>query len=753
MYPEGCKGNHSFFQESDLKRHYRIVHAGISSSGRLMAEYGPSTALHRVSGSNATPGIMDTSSYRPGPASHPSITSAAKSASRSIIRSHSSTTIVSSKPTRLTQHALESMQSFHSAVSRQPSLREEELNQRPMQIDIDGANEVLQSVDNHPQDTAYGSWRREMIEIAIKHFRMTSESAEAWVLTLQAPTTGAHAGKVLESSNSAQRRYIAGSYLMADEIRTSKSKKAPSSADLMAQSLTTGPKRERNRARNAFDSRHTINSRRENEYFVPQDGIDREVITADICRYLGNDSIVRPGNYENPQTRQIQQGYFITAYRNLTTAMIADLKADSARWQAERRQMASQGQLENVQAASSDRQYYRPVGSFSEIPRTSTYAAGSSYPGNRIPSGSSQPAAGYSQPAGYPVQDNYYVAGADLYIPAVVPSAQVVYAEPQDPYYGRAHHNMQLPSSTIAKATVLTTSDSRSSQLWWLAYFQLQYRNQTISEILLNRWQVAVRPAQTYSTVHINPALIEQKAANLQADSLLAVLALSDDISLSPGDIEKQLDDLSTEALNSVFTISNIIKIVKSSFDFRVGAFVWTLFCVALEEVKVSFHYYLQSNFEPWALLTNPQIVKADQQNSKTRSDHILPHMAEIASLIARYNVMENIYIGSPNMTLDSTLQDSLLEMSVLVLLYIYTLMEYHISYESTREEDKALGELDRYIGEIKAADYSCRQFTIRIFDGALADLPCSSDEEEDWEDEDNEGHDTLKARKKIKMS
>lgn len=39
-------------------------------------------------------------------------------------------------------------------------------------------------------------------------------------------------------------------------------------------------------------------SNRQNEYFVPRDGIDREVITADICRYLGNDALVRPGTYE-----------------------------------------------------------------------------------------------------------------------------------------------------------------------------------------------------------------------------------------------------------------------------------------------------------------------------------------------------------------------------------------------------------------------------------------------------------------------
>ncbi|KAB5547000.1 hypothetical protein GE09DRAFT_197081 [Coniochaeta sp. 2T2.1] len=81
---------------------------------------------------------------------------------------------------------------------------------------------------------------------------------------------------------------------------------------------------------------------RQNEYFLSRDGIDREVITADICRYLGNDALVRPGTYEYPDGR-VAQGYFITAYRNLTTAMVQDLKADSARWDAERR-AATRGQ-------------------------------------------------------------------------------------------------------------------------------------------------------------------------------------------------------------------------------------------------------------------------------------------------------------------------------------------------------------------------------------------------------------------------
>ncbi|KAL9112817.1 MAG: hypothetical protein Q9227_002894 [Pyrenula ochraceoflavens] len=53
---------------------------------------------------------------------------------------------------------------------------------------------------------------------------------------------------------------------------------------------------------------------RYNEYFLPGEGISREG----------------------------RSGYLIKAYRNLTTEMISDLKADSARWEAERRQQLSQ---------------------------------------------------------------------------------------------------------------------------------------------------------------------------------------------------------------------------------------------------------------------------------------------------------------------------------------------------------------------------------------------------------------------------
>ncbi|KAG7411999.1 hypothetical protein Forpe1208_v008611 [Fusarium oxysporum f. sp. rapae] len=141
----------------------------------------------------------------------------------------------------------------------------------------------------------------------------------------------------------------------------------------------------------------TSGTGRQNEYFVPRDGIDREVISADICRYLGNDALVRPGHYENPQTGQAVQGYYITAYRNLTTAMIEDLKADSARWDSERRAQTSRN-TSGVQYRYSEthqsRQHHGPT----EGPyQTDPYARDPGFDGPRYP-GTGAP--GYTGAAG-----------------------------------------------------------------------------------------------------------------------------------------------------------------------------------------------------------------------------------------------------------------------------------------------------------------------------------------------------------------
>ncbi|CAM1501727.1 Fc.00g037110.m01.CDS01 [Cosmosporella sp. VM-42] len=190
---------------------------------------------------------------------------------------------------------------------------------------------------------------------------------------------------------------------------------------------------------------------RQNEYFVPRDGIDREVISADICRYLGNDALVRPGHYENPQTGQVVQGYYITAYRNLTTAMIEDLKADSARWDSERRAQTSRntsGGIHTSRDASGvparhssnspavqyrysethqSRQHHGPT----ETPYQSDpmYARDSAYDGPRYP-GTGAP--GYTGAAGsYPAQGGYPSTSGGAY-PGYVQQSP----PPQDPRFG-----------------------------------------------------------------------------------------------------------------------------------------------------------------------------------------------------------------------------------------------------------------------------------------------------------------------------
>lgn len=82
------------------------------------------------------------------------------------------------------------------------------------------------------------------------------------------------------------------------ESGTTQNKEASTDTQLvsMMANMKTGSweDRVRNRERDARAARTSV---RANEYFVPGDGIDREVITADICRYLGNDALVRRGTY------------------------------------------------------------------------------------------------------------------------------------------------------------------------------------------------------------------------------------------------------------------------------------------------------------------------------------------------------------------------------------------------------------------------------------------------------------------------
>ncbi|KAL8412874.1 hypothetical protein RB596_009435 [Gaeumannomyces avenae] len=156
---------------------------------------------------------------------------------------------------------------------------------------------------------------------------------------------------------------------------------------------------------------------RNNEYFLPRDGIDREVITADICRYLGNDALVRPGHLE--KNDRIIQGYYITAYRNLTSAMIESLKEDSQKWVEEKRR--AQG-AQGAQMKYMDSMLRNPAGGAQHMPGPSR-----DFPAPQPPYNDPYSAPGQGGFGQYPPRDAGYPA------PNAFPPREA-YDDRQDPY-------------------------------------------------------------------------------------------------------------------------------------------------------------------------------------------------------------------------------------------------------------------------------------------------------------------------------
>jgi hypothetical protein len=83
----------------------------------------------------------------------------------------------------------------------------------------------------------------------------------------------------------------------------------------------------------AFENRRRNDGDDRVEFFLPAEEIDFEVLASDIRCYLGPEASVSVGVHH----RDGRAGYYIKSYVAVTTAMIADLKADSQRWRDEQR--------------------------------------------------------------------------------------------------------------------------------------------------------------------------------------------------------------------------------------------------------------------------------------------------------------------------------------------------------------------------------------------------------------------------------
>ncbi|KAI1618001.1 hypothetical protein EDD37DRAFT_646818 [Exophiala viscosa] len=115
-----------------------------------------------------------------------------------------------------------------------------------------------------------------------------------------------------------------------------------------------------------------------NEYFCPGDGIDREVIQHEICKYLGQDATCRPGR--NPADGR--SGYLVKAYRPFTTAMEQSLRDDTIKWQRERERRARQGQSRGTPySVWTENRPKDRVGSYADMQARQERERQSRYPG------------------------------------------------------------------------------------------------------------------------------------------------------------------------------------------------------------------------------------------------------------------------------------------------------------------------------------------------------------------------------------
>ncbi|CAL8577201.1 hypothetical protein XPA_003045 [Xanthoria parietina] len=163
-----------------------------------------------------------------------------------------------------------------------------------------------------------------------------------------------------------------------------------------------------------------------NEFFVDGDGIHREVMQRELCKFLGPDALSRPGNYNG------QKGYIVTAVRPFTTKMIESLQSLSQDYEREKREMNSRGYKDISYSASRTRERqdamdpyeqdarYPPQGRYSEMyPEQYPEMYGDKYPEKypeKYPDSRLPP--GYVLPNGYPPGSGYPPSQAPGYPPS-----------------------------------------------------------------------------------------------------------------------------------------------------------------------------------------------------------------------------------------------------------------------------------------------------------------------------------------------
>ncbi|KAE9982502.1 hypothetical protein BLS_005933 [Venturia inaequalis] len=224
-------------------------------------------------------------------------------------------------------------------------------------------------------------------------------------------------------------------------------------------------------------------------WWIPSAGIRRDVIVADIQRYLGQDALVKPGNCPRAISveNEGQPGYLISAYRNLTSEMVQDLRTDSANFE----RSGARGNYQESQVHQS-RQYWGPTGAETQAaaappqpaapayapsaqqrypPQASaaapsqhyatTSAAYDSYPAQTAYHHNSAPSAFSASPAGSDASRNYTYGSSTA---SSAPAYQQPAGRPADPRQADPTPRYAPTSQQYAQPTASSTHHTTAAQ-------------------------------------------------------------------------------------------------------------------------------------------------------------------------------------------------------------------------------------------------------------------------------------------------
>ena len=131
------------------------------------------------------------------------------------------------------------------------------------------------------------------------------------------------------------------------------------------------------------------------------------------------------------------------------------------------------------------------------------------------------------------------------------------------------------------------------------------------------------------------------------------------------------------------------------------------------------------------------------------RSNKTLANISEIATLVARYNVLESMYQQWLGMSLEPNYEKSLIVFCVHVLRYL------DMALLSRQELVRGIyeAELESLIEKIREADIICRGFSVTILTGDESGLSGSKVEDVSTEDEDSDATEIGEERRGDQLS